>query len=63
MLRRISSDRGENRDPGTVAEVSKRLLTRETRLENGPLGARSSLGEILMFDAIAVMCPAYLRGI
>jgi len=28
------SDRGENRDPGAATEESKRLLTRETRLEN-----------------------------
>ena len=34
------ADRGENRDPGTAAGRSKKLLTREMRLENGPLGSR-----------------------
>jgi len=34
------SDRGENRDPGTATEAFKIQLTEETRLENGPFGAR-----------------------
>jgi len=36
------ADRGENRDPGTAtpAAASKKQLTREARLENGPEMAR-----------------------
>ncbi len=53
------ADRGENRDPGmaTTAATSKRQLTEEARLEDGPLGARGVLHD-LTSGAMAVMCPA-----
>ena len=40
-------DRGENRDPDTAAEVSKRILTRETRLENAPFRARGNVRTVV----------------
>jgi hypothetical protein len=40
------SDRGENRDPGTAAEKSKTLLSKEARLENGPSNLLPNFGQI-----------------
>ena len=53
-----TSDRGENRDPGTATKMQ---LTREARLENAPCGAREKerMGSI---ESGAVICPACWRG-
>ena len=53
------ADRGENRDPGKATGRSKRPLTKEARLENGPSGSRASK-RIPTGESNAIMCPALL---
>ena len=61
------SDRGENRDPDSATETIKRLLTRRTRLENAPTGARKiienerRLGWVLP-SVRPLMRPVICRG-
>jgi len=59
MLRRTLPTAERTVTPVRQTEKSKWLLTRETRLENGPLGSRASTRK-LTSGSTAVMCPAYV---
>ena len=54
-------DRGENHDPGKATKRRKRLLTKEARLENGPLLARCFCS--VLIRSLAPICPASHEGV